>query len=103
MESSSLALLPRELRDIIYQYTFTSPYAVTLQPGHIQHPLTKTCSQLRRETIILYYSLTRFNAHLDDGPATPLVNWLANTSNNELIFRVEEINIWVINRLSSPT
>lgn len=94
MDTSPISLLPRELRDIIYEHVFTTPYAVTLQSEHIEHPLTKTCSQLRRETLFMYFSLTRFNAHLDDGPPTPLARWL-KTIGPELALRVEEINVWV--------
>lgn len=102
MDSSPFFLLPRELRDIIYEYTFTTRYAVTLQTGNIQHPLTRTCAQLRRETLPLYLSLTRFNAHPDQGPwdsvaSEPwqeLISWL-QAMGTESVAAVKEIGVWV--------
>lgn len=99
MESSTLSLLPPELRDLIYSLTFTSTYATTLKTQHIQHPLTQTCRQLRRETLAMYLSLTRFNAHLDDGPATPLAIWL-QTIGPRLCLWLCEVNIWDMHMLN---
>ncbi|KAF7189745.1 hypothetical protein HII31_08852 [Pseudocercospora fuligena] len=94
MDSSQLSRLPPEIRDQIYHTLFTSKYAVTLQSGHVQHPLTITCRQIRQETLAMYYALTRFNAHLDDGPATPLAKWLT-TLGPKLTLILGEVNIWV--------
>ncbi|KAK4508788.1 hypothetical protein PRZ48_002527 [Zasmidium cellare] len=100
MDSSPFMLLSRELRDMIYEYTFTSDYAVKLQTNQIQHPLTRTCVELRRETLDLYFSLTSFNAHLDDGPPTPLIKWM-KTMGPEAVLRVKEINIWDMHMLNA--
>ncbi|KXS93489.1 hypothetical protein AC579_6909 [Pseudocercospora musae] len=74
MESSLLSRLPPDQKPNVPN-SLHIKYAVTLQSGHVQHPLTKTCRQIRQETLAMYHALTRFNAHLDDG-ATPLAKWL---------------------------
>lgn len=101
MDSSPFSTLPRELRDLIYLHTFTthSDRAITLQHGEIQHPLTRTCRTLREETLALYFSLTRFNAHLDDGPATPLARWLV-AMGKEQCLGLREVNIWDLHMLN---
>ncbi|KAK4569513.1 hypothetical protein LTR86_003276 [Recurvomyces mirabilis] len=100
MESSSLIQLSPELRNQIYAFVFNTPYAVTLQPGLTQHPLTKTCRQLRRETLKMYYSLTCFNAHLDDGPATPLAKWLSDLGREKCLL-LREVNVWDMHMLNA--
>ena len=75
MDRSILARLSPEIRNTIYEFTFTSEYAVTLRDNAVLHPLTSTCRQLRSETLAMYLALTTFNAHLDDGPALPLARW----------------------------
>lgn len=107
MDPSPLSHLPRELRDLIYEFTFTpckSDQKISLLPGvlHIDHPLTKTCTQIRRETLSLYYSMTCFNAHLQDGPPTPLVGWMRRIG-PELVLGVREVNVWVSSFPLSPT
>ena len=101
MDASPFSLLPRELRDLIYTHTFTTPAdrAITLQPSEIQHPLTRTCRALREETLQLYFSLTRFNAHLDDGPATPLARWLV-AMGTERCRGLREVNVWDMHMLN---
>lgn len=101
MDSSPFAQLPRELRDLIYHYTFTTPSdrASTLQDAQIQHPLTRTCRALRDETLALYFSLTRFNAHLDDGPATPLARWLVAMGAQRCL-GLREVNVWDMHMLN---
>ena len=94
MDGSILARLSPELRNRVYEYVFTSDYAVTLRKGLAQHALTKTCRQIRQETMPMYMSLTRFNAHLDDGPATPLARWLRAVG-PEMALLIAEINVWV--------
>jgi hypothetical protein len=70
---------------------------VTLKHDRVQHALTRTCRRIRTESLGLYYSLTRFNAHLDDGPATPLAAWL-RVLGPDLTVLVNEINVWVRSR-----
>lgn len=94
MNHSPLLRLSAELRNVIYEHTFTSQYAVTLCSGKVQHPLTKTCRQIRHETLPMYYAVTKFNAHLDDGPATPLAKWL-KTQAPELVLCMNGLVIWV--------
>ncbi|KAK4636262.1 hypothetical protein CLAFUR4_02161 [Fulvia fulva] len=93
MNHSPLLRLSAELRNVIYEHTFTSQYAVTLCSGKVQHPLTKTCRQIRHETLPMYYAVTKFNAHLDDGPATPLAKWL-KTQAPELVLCMNGLVIW---------
>lgn len=98
MEATLLARLSPELRNAIWEAVFTSDYAITLQTGGTQHALTKTCRQIRRETLAMYYTAARLNAHLDDGPATPLAKWLQNIGREHCLL-VRELNIWVRDRL----
>ncbi|EME48410.1 hypothetical protein DOTSEDRAFT_84047 [Dothistroma septosporum NZE10] len=99
MDSSLFLRLSPELRNVVYEHTFTSQYAVTLLSGKVQHSLTMTCRQLRRETLKMYYSIARLNAHLDDGPATPLAEWL-KVQGPELIMCINELNIWDMHNLN---
>lgn len=99
MDASPFSLLPQELRDHIYTLLFTTTYATTLATSRIQHPLTRTCRQLRNETLPLHLSLTRFNAHLDDGPATPLAQWLQTIGPAQCL-RLREVNIWDLHMLN---
>ncbi|KAF2212439.1 hypothetical protein CERZMDRAFT_84777 [Cercospora zeae-maydis SCOH1-5] len=98
MELSPLYRLSPELRNQIYEQVFSSRYAVTLQDQKCQHALTKTCRQMRRETLAMYYSLTSFNAHLDDGPATPLTTWI-KVLGPETVCAIERINVWDLHML----
>lgn len=63
------------------------------------HPLTRTCRQMRRETLSMYLSLTPFNSHLDDRPATPLAHWLRGIGLN-LCLLLREVNIWDLHMLN---
>ncbi|KAM3415718.1 hypothetical protein BST61_g9232 [Cercospora zeina] len=98
MELSPLYRLSPELRNQIYEQVFTSRYAVTLQDQKCQHALTRTCRQIRREALAMYYSLTSFNAHLDDGPATPLTKWM-KVLGPETVCAIERINVWDLHML----
>lgn len=93
MEESMLARLPPELRNQIYHHTFASKFAVKLDSGRIQHPLTRTCRQIRRETLQMYYIATSFNANLSDGPITPLLQWL-QCIGPESVILVQQVRIW---------
>lgn len=99
MECSSLARLSPEIRNAIYEFAFISNYAVTLKDNGILHPLTSTCRQIRSETLGMYLTLTSFNAHLDDGPATPLAQWL-KTLGPERCLLLHEVNIWDLHMLN---
>jgi len=100
MDASPFTRLSPELRNTIYEFVFTSDYAITLQYNGTQHALTKTCRQFRHETLRMYYSLARLNAHLDDGPATPLAQWL-KTIGRENCLLLNEINIWDMHMLNA--
>ncbi|KAK5128993.1 hypothetical protein LTR85_000326 [Meristemomyces frigidus] len=100
MEASPLARLSPELRNAIWEFAFTSNYAITLQTGGMQHALTKTCHQIRRETLGMYYSIARLNAHLDDGPATPLAQWLRRIGREHCLLLCE-VNIWDMHMLNA--
>ncbi|KAF2773575.1 hypothetical protein EJ03DRAFT_101705 [Teratosphaeria nubilosa] len=100
MDTSSFSVLSPELRNLIYEFTFYNQYSTTLQTSKIQHPLTKCCRQLRQETLGLYYSCTRYNAHLDDGPATPLATWLKAIGREQCLL-LDEVNIWDIHMLNA--
>ena len=99
MDSSLLTRLSPEIRNAIYEHVFTTDYAITLKTGGIQHPLTTTCRQLRAESLGMYLALTCFNAHLDDGPATPLANWL-RTIGAEKCLLLRDVNIWDMHMLN---
>ena len=99
MENSFLTRLSPELRNLLYEYIFTSDYAVTLENGRIFHPLTLTCRQLRQETLGLYLSLTSLNAHLDDGPIVPLVRWL-RAMGPERCLLIRDVSIWDLHNLN---
>jgi hypothetical protein len=100
MENSILARLSPEIRNAIYEFTFISDYAVTLKNKEIMHPLTSTCRQLRNETLHMYLALTSFNAHLDDGPALPLANWLKTIGPDRCLL-LGEVNIWDLHMLNA--
>ena len=99
MDASGLSALSPELRNLIYEFLFTSNYAVTLACGKIMHPLTRTCRQIRHETLSMYLSLTPFNSHLDDRPATPLAHWLRGIG-PDLCVLLREVNIWDLHMLN---
>lgn len=100
MEASTFVRLSPELRNLVYHHVFTTDYAVTLKTNGIQHPLTLTCRQIRRETLRMYLSLTTFNAHLDDGPTTPLAHWL-QTIGAEMCLLLREVRIWDMHTLNA--
>lgn len=103
MDASPFARLSPELRNLIYEFAFTASdnlKAVTLQNDRIQHGITKTCRQIRRETLTMYYSMTRFNAHLDDGPSIPLARWLKQIGREHCLL-LDEINIWDMHMLNA--
>lgn len=100
METSPLASLPPELRNAIYTHLFTplTTYAHTLRPKAITHPISQTCRQLRRETQTMYFSSIKFNAHLDDGPITPLAQWLKAIGRTQCE-ALREVNVWDMHML----
>lgn len=99
MTSSALLLLPPELRTQIYTFCFKTPLALTLRSAHIFPPLTRTNRQLRSETLPIYLSLQRLNAHLDDGPSAPLAGWL-KVLGRELCSHIREVNVWDMHMLN---
>ncbi|KAK5703961.1 hypothetical protein LTR97_002974 [Elasticomyces elasticus] len=100
MDDSPFARLSPELRNAIYEAAFDTEFAITLQDNAIQHGITRTCRQLRRETLHMYYSLARFNAHLDDGPTTPLARWLEVLGRNNCLL-LREVNVWDMHMLNA--
>lgn len=99
MEASMLARLSPEIRNAIYEYIFFSDYATTLKTHGIMHPITSTCHQLREESLGMYLSMTRFNAHLDDGPAAPVAHWL-RAIGPELCSLLRDVAIWDLRTLN---
>lgn len=99
MDSSVLARLSPEIRNIIYEHLFQTDYAVTLKTDNILHPITLTCRRLRHESLGMYLALTPFNAHLDDGPTLPLARWL-KTIGPDLCLLLREVNIWDLHMLN---
>jgi hypothetical protein len=61
VERSSLFKLPRELRDYIYEYAFSSPhlFAITKDEGIPEPALLITCKIIRDEAIMLFYGRKR--------------------------------------------
>ncbi|KAF2162712.1 hypothetical protein M409DRAFT_26949 [Zasmidium cellare ATCC 36951] len=58
---SHLLALPRELRDIIYEYTFTTVVQITDRSSASHNAgLLSTCHQTRAEAVKLYYLRTTF-------------------------------------------
>lgn len=45
----------------------------------------------------MFYSSSRFNAHLDDGPSTPLAAWF-RALGPEIVQNIHEVNVWVRTR-----
>ncbi|TKA50475.1 hypothetical protein B0A55_12950, partial [Friedmanniomyces simplex] len=100
MDTSPFARLSPELRNTIYEFAFDSNYAVTLQRNATQNGIMRTCRQIRHETLGMYYSLSRFNAHLDDGPLTPLARWL-EVLGRDLCLLLREVNVWDMHMLNA--
>lgn len=102
MDNSPFVLLSPELRNIIWEYVFRTSlgntHTVTLLDGSIFWPLTRTCRQIRYETLAMHLSLTTFNAHFNDGPSTPLAIWLT-TLGPERVLQLREIKIWGLHDL----
>ncbi|KAK4494388.1 hypothetical protein PRZ48_014686 [Zasmidium cellare] len=96
---SRFLALPRELRDEIYQYTFSDAIWVNLGDIDIRTRnagLLAACKQTRREALALYYQTTEFKV---DEPVwcqtTDSVKFLASiaTEHRHLI-TVVNINFW---------
>ncbi|CZT20340.1 uncharacterized protein RCC_06199 [Ramularia collo-cygni] len=104
MENSNFIRLSPEIRNEIWTNVFASPCAVNvkLQSDKLQHPLTQTCQQIRHETLAMFYSLTRFNAHLGSGPTAPLLKWLRKLDAENLLI-INEVNIWGLHNLNNGT
>jgi hypothetical protein len=91
--------LPPEIRNLIYEHVFRSPFAVTMSDQAIEHSLTRTCRKVRAESLTMFFTMTSFNAHLADGPVAPLMRWLqALKSENALA--IKQLHLWVSNRQS---
>ncbi|KAK5122037.1 hypothetical protein LTR85_004283 [Meristemomyces frigidus] len=61
MENSPLARLAPELRNRIYELVFEGENVVSMDTAkNLNHPLTMTCRQVRDESLLMYYSATRF-------------------------------------------
>jgi len=97
MDASLVARLSPELRNKIYEHCFTLPSRVSLGPragpNNAQSALTRTCRQLRHESLYMYYTQTRFSAHLDDGPISPLITWF-RAIGPEACLLIQAINIF---------
>jgi hypothetical protein len=98
MDNSPLLRLAPELRNLIYTFVFTSQYAVTLHDGATQPGLTKTCAQIRRESLSMYFATTRLNAHFIRS-VDPLLHFWQSLG-TDLVLRTNEVCIWVSNCVS---
>ncbi|KAK5117797.1 hypothetical protein LTR85_008772 [Meristemomyces frigidus] len=86
MENSPLNRISPELRNRIYELVFTPEREVECLDsgavGNIQHPLTKTCRQIRAETLMMDYANTHYSSpgsyywDQDDGGGEELSVWL---------------------------
>ncbi len=99
MDTSLLVRLPRELRDTIYTYllyepgdikvflkrdkTSGEPAPTIMYPDRRLHPLilTQTCSQIRQECLVVFYSINTFRIYprlVDDADEWTLISlWLS--------------------------
>lgn len=66
MDKSPLNRLSAELRNRIYDLVFEENFDLHItsprDSHNLQHPLTRTCRQIREETIFVYLSRTKFEA-----------------------------------------
>lgn len=99
MSLPSLLGLPTELRLEIYTHLFTSPYSTTLTTPTL-HPLLRTSRLLRQEALPVFLSLTNFNAHLDDGPPTPLARWLVTLGKQKCLW-LRQVRVWDMHMLNT--
>lgn len=78
-EKCRLLLLPRELRDIIYQYTLVEDGDVLIAangPLPAEPGLLSTCTQVRMEASIIYYETNKFNfTVVNDHNASSFLRW----------------------------
>jgi hypothetical protein len=93
MDRSPLLRLAPELRTLIYTFVLTSEYAVTLHDGATQPGLTKTCVQIRRESLPMYFATTRLNAHFVSR-VDPLLHFWQSLG-TDMVLRMNELCIWV--------
>lgn len=98
MESSYFARLSPELRNEIYERVFTSSRSrksLGPRPGLLdaQHPLTRTCRQIRSESLHMSYAATCFSAHLDDGPIAPLATWFQSIGRDAILL-IREVEVF---------
>ncbi|EMC94833.1 hypothetical protein BAUCODRAFT_141096 [Baudoinia panamericana UAMH 10762] len=100
MEASPFARLSPELRNLIYEYAFASKYAVTLEHNRIQPGISRTCRRIREESLTMYYASTTFNAHLDDGPTTPVSRWLTHIGHWHSLL-LQRLQIWDMHMLNA--
>lgn len=94
MDVSHLMRLPPEIRNLIYEHVFRSPFAVTMSDQAIEHSLTRTCKKVRAESLTMFFTMTSFNAHLADGPVAPLVRWL-QVLKSENVLAIKQLHLWV--------
>lgn len=97
MDASLFARLSPELRNQIYELSYTLPNRVSLGPAtgpiNAQSALTRTCRQVRRESLLIYYTQARFSAHLNDGPISPLIDWYRAIGPQACLL-IPEINVF---------
>ena len=74
---SSFSSLPPELRNQIYKLVLVSGHRITLFRPHslVQPALTKTCRQIRRESLGIYYSRNSFYGRIIDYDPTMYIKW----------------------------
>ncbi|RMZ06102.1 hypothetical protein D0862_04745 [Hortaea werneckii] len=112
--------LPPELRDLIYEYTLTSPsnstsksnnnhnQMVTFKLDHyqldtltqaVQPSLLRTNRQIRQETLALFYQSQTFILHSEGTKADDARRWLM--CNAAHLGKIRQIELWI--RYLTPT
>ncbi|KAF2171132.1 hypothetical protein M409DRAFT_19102 [Zasmidium cellare ATCC 36951] len=94
MDNSPLNKLSAELRNQIYELALTSDNPVSISDGSaVQPPLTRTCKQIRSESLLLSYGLNSITAIISAPTRDPNSDNLFHTS-------VDRIVVWA---KSTPT
>ena len=75
MGRSPLARIPPELRNEIYYHAFDGNESINVGP-HIEPAITRTCRQLRSETLLLFYKRAIFLGRPIDSDI--VYEWLSN-------------------------
>ena len=80
MDDSPLNNLSAELRNRIYNFTIQATHPAELYDGDLN--ISRTCKQIRQESLMLYYSTTQF--HLDMLPhgLPKVIRWLARAESS---------------------